>query len=41
VKHATSGEWIPVIPHPETILVIVGDLLEFWTSGYYPATVCY
>jgi isopenicillin N synthase-like dioxygenase len=39
VKHATSGEWIPVTPYPETILVIVGDLLDFWTSGYYPATV--
>ncbi len=39
VRHASTGEFVPVIPVPNSILVIMGDLLEFWTSGYFKGTV--
>ncbi|ODM87031.1 hypothetical protein Ocin01_19651 [Orchesella cincta] len=34
-----NGKWIPATPIPNTILVNTGDLLQFWTNGYYPATL--
>lgn len=35
----TDGSWLPATPIPGSILVNTGDLLERWTSGYFPATV--
>lgn len=34
-----NGKWIPATPIPNTILVNTGDLLQFWTNDYYPATL--
>lgn len=34
-----NGKWIPGTPIPNTIMVNTGDLLQFWTNGFYPATV--
>ncbi|XP_037036179.1 2-oxoglutarate-Fe(II) type oxidoreductase ppzD-like [Bradysia coprophila] len=34
----TDGSWLPATPVPGSILVNTGDLLERWTSGYFPAT---
>ncbi|KAJ6632676.1 Multiple inositol polyphosphate phosphatase 1 [Pseudolycoriella hygida] len=34
----TDGSWLPATPIPGSILVNTGDLLERWTSGYFPAT---
>merc|ERR1711892_1594899 len=34
----TSGGWVSADPFPGTILVNIGDLLEMWTGGRYPAT---
>jgi len=34
----TSGGWVSADPIPGTILVNIGDLLEMWTGGRYPAT---
>ncbi|CAL8110990.1 unnamed protein product [Orchesella dallaii] len=34
-----NGKWIPATPISNTILVNTGDLLQFWTNGYYPATL--
>jgi len=33
-----SGDWISAAPIPGTILVNIGDLLELWTGGAFPAT---
>ena len=33
-----SGDWISAAPIPGTILVNIGDLLELWTGGTFPAT---
>merc|ERR1712106_389521 len=33
-----SGQWISAKPIPGTILVNIGDLLEMWTGGLFPAT---
>jgi len=33
-----SGDWISAKPIPGTILVNIGDLLELWTGGKFPAT---
>ena len=35
----SGSDWIPAIPIPGTILVNLGDLMQFWTSDHYPATV--
>lgn len=32
-------KWISATPIPESILINTGDLLEFWSNGYFPATV--
>jgi hypothetical protein len=37
---SVNGKWVPADPIPETILVNTGDLLEFWSGGLFPATVC-
>ncbi|XP_023341639.1 UPF0676 protein C1494.01 isoform X2 [Eurytemora carolleeae] len=37
VKSA-AGSWVDAVPIPQTILVNIGDLLEMWTAGEYPAT---
>jgi len=34
----TDGSWLPATPISGSILVNTGDLLEKWTSGYFPAT---
>ncbi|CAG7728927.1 unnamed protein product [Allacma fusca] len=34
----TDDKWIAATPIPGSILVNTGDLLEFWSSGYFPAT---
>lgn len=39
VQVFSGGEWIPATPIPETVLVNVGDLMQFWTADRYPATV--
>lgn len=31
-------KWISATPIPESILINTGDLLEFWSNGYFPAT---
>ena len=33
-----SGHWVSAKPIPGTILVNIGDLLEMWTGGRFPAT---
>ena len=35
----SGGEWIQADPVPGTILVNLGDLMQFWTSDRYLATV--
>jgi isopenicillin N synthase-like dioxygenase len=30
-----SGEWIPAVPIPETVLVNIGDQLQTWTQGAF------
>lgn len=35
----SKGEWIPATPIRGTILVNLGDLMQFWTSDRYVATV--
>jgi len=35
----SEGRWIPATPIPDTILVNLGDLMQFWTADYYTATV--
>jgi isopenicillin N synthase-like dioxygenase len=37
----SEGEWIAAEPIPGTILVNLGDLMQFWTSDRYLATVNY
>lgn len=34
-----DGTWIPVQPIKNSIVVNTGELLEYWTGGYYSATV--
>ena len=38
-KVLSRGEWVPAVPIPGTILVNLGDLMQFWTSDRYVATV--
>ncbi|KAG4070555.1 hypothetical protein HA402_001221 [Bradysia odoriphaga] len=33
-----DGTWIPVKPIKDSIVVNTGELLEYWTGGYFPAT---
>jgi len=33
-----DGCWIPVQPIKDSIVVNAGELLEYWTGGFYPAT---
>lgn len=35
----SRGQWIPAKPIPGTILINLGDLMQFWTSNRYVATV--
>jgi len=35
----TDGEWVSAPPVPGAIVCNTGDLLEFWTSGLFVATV--
>ncbi|XP_046641102.1 UPF0676 protein C1494.01-like isoform X2 [Daphnia pulicaria] len=35
----SGGEWIAATPIPGTVLVNVGDLMQFWTANRYPATI--
>jgi len=35
----SEGRWIPATPIPETVLVNLGDLMQFWTADYYKATI--
>lgn len=35
----SQGKWIPATPIPGTILVNLGDLMQFWTSDRYVSTV--
>jgi len=35
---AINGKWISANPIPDTVLVNVGDFLELWSDGRYPAT---
>jgi isopenicillin N synthase-like dioxygenase len=33
-----DGEWLPIEPTPGTLVVNIGEILEFATRGYYAAT---
>lgn len=35
---SVDGSWHPATPIPGTIVVNVGDLLEIYTAGEFPAT---
>jgi len=35
----SGGEWIAAEPISDTILVNLGDLMQFWTADRYLATV--
>lgn len=35
----TRGEWIAAVFIPDTVLVLVGDMIERWTNDKFPATV--
>lgn len=37
-KHL-SGNWFEVNPHPNTLVVILGELCQSWTQGYYRAGI--
>ncbi|CAG7832255.1 unnamed protein product [Allacma fusca] len=32
-----DGQWIQASPVPNSIICLVGEILEVWTKGYYPA----
>ena len=36
---AVDNSWIKAIPRPGMILINVGDLLENWSNGLFPATL--
>ncbi|WP_426955358.1 isopenicillin N synthase family dioxygenase [Muricoccus radiodurans] len=36
---APSGDWLPVVPDPEAIVINVGALLRRWTNGRYLAAL--
>lgn len=36
---AVDNSWIKADPRPDTILINVGDLLEIFTNGQFPATL--
>lgn len=33
-----DGNWIPIPPIEDTFVINIGDMMEFWTHGYYRAT---
>jgi len=35
----SEGQWIPATPIPDTVLVNLGDLMQFWTADHYKATM--
>lgn len=35
----SKGEWIPATPMADTVLVNLGEMMQFWTSDRYTATV--
>ena len=35
----SEGKWVAAVPIPGTILINVGDLMQFWTGDRYLATV--
>lgn len=37
--HARAGDWLPVVPDPEAIVINVGALLRHWTNGRYLAAL--
>jgi isopenicillin N synthase-like dioxygenase len=40
ISQVLSGkEWVAAVPIAETVLVNLGDLMQFWTSDRYVATV--
>ena len=40
ISQVLSGkEWVAATPIAETVLVNLGDLMQFWTSNRYVATV--
>lgn len=40
ISQVLSGkEWLAAVPIAETVLVNLGDLMQFWTSDRYVATV--
>lgn len=36
--HDRNGDWVEATPIPDTILINVGDLLQFWTADKFIAT---
>jgi isopenicillin N synthase-like dioxygenase len=34
-----TGEWIPAVHFPNTILINVGDVMEMWTNGLLKSTL--
>ena len=38
VKHRQSGNWIAAPHHPDTFVVNIGDMMEYWSHGRYLAT---
>ena len=36
---ASDNSWIKATPRPGRILINVGDLLEIWSTGLFPATL--
>ena len=39
VQDPASGEWVPVPPVPDALVVNVGNLLTRWTAGYFRSSV--
>ena len=33
-----TGDWVKATPIPGTIVVNIGDLLQYWSNGRYRAT---
>ena len=34
-----EGDWLPVVPDPQAVVINVGKLLRHWTNGRYPAAL--
>jgi len=39
VKANSDGHWIKAEPVPNSVLVMIGELLQRWTANRLPATV--